>query len=76
MKIQIFGTGCSKCKQLEENTRNALEEAGKKAEIEKVTEMKKIIDAGIFATPAITVDGKIVSSGEIPTKEEIMKFLK
>ncbi|MFH1239941.1 MAG: thioredoxin family protein [Candidatus Diapherotrites archaeon] len=75
MNIKVLGTGCSKCKQLEENTRKALEETGKKAEIEKVTDMNKIIEAGVMTTPALSVDGKIVCSGTIPSSEEIKKWL-
>ena len=75
MKIKVLGTGCPKCKQLEANARKALEETGKKAEMEKVTDVNKIIEAGVMATPALAIDGKIVCSGRIPTTEEINKWL-
>ena len=75
MKIQILGTGCPKCKQLEANARKALEETGKKAEIEKVTDINKIIDAGVMATPALVIDGEVKSSGKIATVEEIKMLL-
>ncbi|MFH1256405.1 MAG: thioredoxin family protein [Candidatus Diapherotrites archaeon] len=75
MKIEILGTGCPKCKQLEANARKALEETGKKAEIVKVTDINKIIEAGVMATPALAVDRKIVCSGRIPTTDEIKKWL-
>lgn len=75
MKIKVFGTGCPKCKQLEQNTRKALEEIGKKAEIEKVADINKIIESGVMATPALSIDGKIVCSGRIPAPEEIKKWL-
>ena len=75
MKIQILGTGCPKCKQLEANTRKALEETGKKAEIEKVTDINRIIEAGVMATPALVIDGAVKSSGKIATVEEIKMLL-
>jgi len=75
MKIQILGTGCPKCKQLEANVKKALEETGKKAEIEKVTDINKIIDAGVMATPALVIDGEVKSSGKIATVEEIKMLL-
>ena len=75
MKIKVLGTGCPKCKQLEANVKKALEETGKKAEMEKVTDVNKIIEAGVMATPALAIDGKIVCSGRIPTTEEIKKWL-
>jgi len=76
MKIEILGTGCPKCKKLEENTRKALEETGKKAEVIKITDINEIIEKGVMTTPAIMIDGKVKSSGRIPDVEEIKKWLK
>ena len=75
MKIQILGTGCPKCKQLEANVKKALEETGKKAEIEKVTDVNKIIEAGVMATPALAIDGEVKSAGKIADVQEIKKLL-
>jgi small redox-active disulfide protein 2 len=75
MKIQVLGTGCPKCKLVEANARQAVQETGKTAEIEKVTDINKIIDFGVMATPALAIDGKVVCSGRIPDKEEIKKWL-
>lgn len=76
MKIEILGMGCPKCKMLEANARKALEETGKKADIVKVTEIDKIVDYGVMSTPALVIDGKVKSYGEIATVEEIKNFLK
>jgi small redox-active disulfide protein 2 len=76
MKIEILGSGCPKCKQLEANARKAVEESGKKAEIVKVTDINEIINRGVMATPAISIDGKIRASGRIPDVGEIKKWLK
>jgi len=76
MKIQVLGTGCPKCAQLELNVKKALEETGKKAELEKVTDIAKIIEAGVMATPALVIDGEIKSFGKIADVEEIKKMLK
>ena len=75
MKIEILGSGCPKCKQLEANARKALEETKKKAEIVKVTDIDKIIERGVMTTPAIIIDGKLKASGRIPEVEEIKKWL-
>ena len=75
MKIQILGTGCPKCKQLEANVKKALEETGKKAEIEKVTDINKIIEFGVMATPALVIDGAVKSAGKIADVGEIKKLL-
>jgi small redox-active disulfide protein 2 len=76
MKIEILGTGCPKCKLLEENTKKAVLESGVKAEIIKVTDIEKIIGYGVMSTPALAIDGKIKCYGRIADIAEIKKFLK
>lgn len=76
MKIEILGSGCWKCKQLEENTRKALQKLGIKADIVKVTDIDKIIEHGVMSTPAIAIDGKVVASGRVFSPEELTKHLK
>jgi small redox-active disulfide protein 2 len=76
MKIEILGTGCPKCKQLEENAKKAVAEAKIKADIVKVTEIDKIIEYGVMSTPAIVIDGEVKAYGKVPSVEEIKKWLK
>jgi len=76
MKIDILGTGCPKCKMLEENARKAVAELGVKAEISKITDIDKIIDYGVMSTPALAIDGKVKCHGRIADVAEIKKFLK
>lgn len=74
--IKIFGPGCYNCQRLEENSKKAAEELGlKDIKIEHVQEMDKIIEHGILATPAISVDEKIMASGRIPEVSEIKNWL-
>lgn len=75
MKIEIFGSGCPKCKQLEANARKAVDETKKKADIVKVTDIEEMINRGVMTTPAIAIDGVIKASGRVPTAEEIKKWL-
>ena len=76
MKIKILGTGCPNCKVLESNTKKALEELNKKAEVEKVTDLGEIMSYGIMSTPALVIDNKVVSYGKVLSPDEIKKFLK
>ena len=76
MKIEILGTGCPKCKQLEANAKKAVAEAGIKAEIVKVTDIAKIVEYGVMSTPALVINGKVKSSGRIPDTNEITGWLK
>jgi len=77
MKIEILGTGCEKCKKLEENTKKAVEELVlKDAEIAHVKDIEKILGYGVMTTPALVINGKVKSAGRIPEVEEIKKWLK
>lgn len=75
MKIEILGVGCPKCKQLTANAEEAVKESGGGAEIVKITDIMKITEYGVMMTPALAIDGKIVSVGKILTKDEIKKII-
>lgn len=74
-KIQIFGTGCPTCQKLTELTKQAADDLGLEYEIEKVTDITKIIEMGVVKTPGIAVDGVIKVSGKLPSIEEIKELL-
>ena len=73
MKIEILGMGCAKCKQLMANAEKAVKEAGVQAEVVKVEDMNQIVGYGIMTTPALVIDGKVVSAGKVLSVEEIKK---
>jgi small redox-active disulfide protein 2 len=75
-KIQILGTGCPKCKQLTENAEKAAKELGIEYQIEKITDINKIMDFGVMMTPALAIDGEVRSVGKIISSAEIKKYLK
>ena len=75
MKIEILGIGCPKCKQLTANAQEAAKELGICAEISKVTDIAKITEYGVMMTPALAVDGAVVSTGKVLSKDEIKKIL-
>ena len=76
MKIKVLGSGCPNCKVLEANTKKAVEDMKIKADIEKVTDIAKIMEYGVMSTPALVVNEKVVSYGRVLSPEEIKKFLK
>jgi small redox-active disulfide protein 2 len=75
MEIKILGTGCSKCKTLEEVTSKVVKDNGIDASITKVEDIVEIMKYNIIATPALVIDGKVVSKGRIPSAEEIKQLL-
>jgi small redox-active disulfide protein 2 len=75
MVIKILGTGCAKCKKLEENARTAIAEAGLEAVVEKVTDLDKIMDYGVMMTPALVIDEKVVSAGKLLSPGDIKAII-
>lgn len=75
MKVEILGTGCPKCKQLIANAEEAVKELNIQAEVNKVTDIDKITDYGVMMTPALAVDGTVVSTGKVLSKDEIKKII-
>lgn len=76
MKVQILGMGCTKCKTLEKNAREALEELGVEAEVEKITDPAAIAEMGVMMTPALAIDGRVRSVGKTLTKEQVAFYVK
>lgn len=75
MEVKVLGSGCSKCNELEKNTKEALNQLDIKAEVEKVTDMKDIMSYGVMKTPALVVDGKVQVMGKVPKVKELLKIL-
>lgn len=76
MKIEVLGTGCSKCKILEEATKQAVAQSGIFAQIEKVEDIMKIMEYGVMSTPALVIDGKVISTGKVLSVNEIVEMIK
>lgn len=74
-RIQVLGPGCQKCKVLAERVTRAVRELGIECEIEKVSDINRIIEFGIMSTPALAVDGTVKSSGHVPSLEKIKELL-
>ena len=75
MEIKVLGTGCAKCKQLEKTVRQAVDELGIDAQVEKVTELTDIMAYGIMSTPGLVVDGEVRIAGRLPKLEELKSIL-
>jgi small redox-active disulfide protein 2 len=73
--VKILGSGCAKCNQLEAATRAALEQLGMNTEIDHITDFAQIAAYGVMSTPALVVDGKVISYGKVLKADEIVKLL-
>jgi small redox-active disulfide protein 2 len=76
MEIKVLGPGCPKCQQTEKIVKEAVVESGIQANVEKVTNLLEIAQYGVFGTPAVVVDGQVKSVGKIPSKEEVLHWIK
>jgi small redox-active disulfide protein 2 len=76
VNVKILGTGCPTCRRLHAIAQKVADEIGVEAEFEKVTDMQEIMKWPILTTPGLVINGKLVSSGRIPSEEEIAGWLK
>ena len=76
MEIRILGPGCPRCGEVEKRTMNALAELNVVADVQKITDIKKIIEYKIMGTPGLVINGKVKSSGQIPSADEIKNWIR
>jgi small redox-active disulfide protein 2 len=76
MDIKVLGPGCARCVDLERKTRRAVDEMGVAANVEKISDIQKIIAYHIMATPGLVIDGKVKCAGRIPSVEEIKTWIR
>ena len=75
MIVKVLGPGCRNCVNLERAARQAIDEVGLDATIEKVTDYPTIVGYGVMSTPALVIDEKVVVSGRVPHAAEIRELL-
>lgn len=76
VKIEVLGTGCQKCQQLEANAKEAIASLNMEAEVLHITEPIKIAERGVMKTPALVINDVVVSQGKVVTPEQIQTHLK
>ncbi len=74
-KVQVLGPGCPKCVELAKRTEQAAQALGGEFEVEKVSELSKIMAFGVMTTPALVVDGQVKVVGQVPSVDEIKKII-
>ena len=75
MKIEILGTGCKKCRDLEEAAKQAVAKIGGFHSVEKVEDIQKIMDYGVISTPGLVIDGEVKSTGKLLSVDEIVNII-
>ena len=74
-KIEILGTGCPKCKKLEDQAREAAAQLNLECDIVKVEDIQKIMAYGVMMTPALVVDGQVKVTGKVPSIDDIKQII-
>ena len=75
-EIIVYGSGCKNCQNTKELIRRTAEELGVEVNVGEVTDTVEIMTAGVMSTPGVSVDGKVVHAGGLPTREAIEGWLK
>ncbi len=75
LSIQVAGPGCPRCNTLEQHVRDACAKLGLAAEISHLRHLKELAKLGVMFTPALIVDGKVVSSGRVLSVAEVKELL-
>ena len=74
-KIEVLGSGCTKCHKLESLVKDAVAKHGIDAEVTHVYDLDKILDYGVMVTPALVVDGELKISGKLPGESELLEAI-
>ncbi|KOR34526.1 MULTISPECIES: thioredoxin family protein [Planktothricoides] len=75
IKVEVLGTGCKKCQQLEANAKEAIAALNLEAEVVHIKDPMQIVERGVMKTPALVVNDTLVSQGQVATPEQIKKYL-
>lgn len=75
MKIEVLGSGCKKCTNLAEHVNQVATEMGLQFELEKVTDMVRVMEYGVMSTPAIVINGEVKVAGQVPDADGIKALL-
>jgi len=75
MEIKVLGPGCAKCEATKKLISEVAVEMGVEVKVEAVKDLMKITEYDILSTPGVVIDGKVVSSGKIPTRDEIRNWI-
>ncbi|NCR56773.1 MAG: thioredoxin family protein [Microcystis aeruginosa LL13-06] len=75
INLEILGTGCKKCQQLEANAKSAVTAQVITAQVSHITDPIEIAKRGVMSTPALVINGKVVSKGRVLSPEQIQSLL-
>jgi len=75
LDIKVLGPGCTNCEKLGEMVHNVVDSLSIDAQIIKVTDYAEIVELGVMSTPGLIINDQIVSSGCVPTMDEVTSLI-
>ena len=75
LTIKVVGSGCANCQKLAEMCQDVLHENNIEATIEKVTDIRQFADLGIFITPGLIINDRVISSGKVPAESTLKQWI-
>lgn len=75
MEIKVFGPGCAKCAETEKLVKEVVAAKGGNITVQKISDLKEMMAAGVMSTPAVAVDGVVKSTGKVPSKKDIVAWI-
>jgi small redox-active disulfide protein 2 len=76
MEIKVCGPGCANCTKAEAIVKEAVADSGIDAQILKISDFAEMAKLGVLSTPAVLINGQIKCVGKVPTKDEVLEWLK
>lgn len=74
--VKVLGPGCTKCKNLEKNVREAVAKLPGEYKIEKIEDFQEMAKYGMLSSPGLVIDEKLVSAGKVQNVDELVELLK
>ncbi len=75
MEIKVFGPGCARCSETYALMQEVAETKGNGISVQKISDPKEMMLAGVMSTPAVVINGVIRSSGRVPDREEVAAWI-
>ncbi len=75
MEIRVFGPGCAKCTEAENLVKEVAAAQGGNITVQKVSDLKEMMAAGVMSTPAISIDGVVKVTGRVPSRKEVAAWI-
>ena len=74
MDIKVLGTGCANCKNTVALIEQVAQAKGVAITLQKVEELRDIMGYGVMSTPGVVIDGKVVHTGGVPSRDKVEQW--